>query len=112
MGQGSGAAGAGHSPVSHLRDDVVPVLVVCAKRGVVSLGPVPPTTGAEPPPPPHPTPGTPTLTRLSAAEVKSQPVGQLILALHQSLCQLVLGCLPVRGRAGVMPTLGEGYRQG
>lgn len=109
MGQGSGAAGAGHSPVGHLRDDVVPVLVVCAKRGVVSLGPVSPTMGAEPL---HPTPGTPTLTRLSAAEVKSQPVGQLILALHQSLRQLVLGCLPVRGRAGVMPTLGEGYRQG
>lgn len=51
MGQGNGATGAGHSPVCHLRDDVVPVLVVCAKRGLVSgaLGLSPPTPSAQDP---------------------------------------------------------------
>lgn len=28
MGRGSGVMGTGHSPIGHLRDDVVPVLVV------------------------------------------------------------------------------------
>lgn len=36
MGEGSEARGATHSPVSHLWDDVVSILVVCTKRGVVS----------------------------------------------------------------------------
>lgn len=46
------------------------------------------------------------LTRLPAAQVEGQPVGQLILALHQPLRQLVLGRLPTgHGRGDTNPGL-------
>lgn len=97
---GGTAVSTGHSPVCHLRDDVVPVLVVCTEIRGGESGPPRPLLS-----PPYRAMGA-ALTRLPAAQVEGQPVGQLILALHQPLRQLVLGRLPTgHGRGDTNPGL-------
>lgn len=65
------AAGTGRSPVCHLWDDVVPVLVVCAKTGVVRAAPP-----FYPPPPQGLSPGAEPGTHPASCRRGRRPAGR------------------------------------